>query len=79
MWRVVDKLHITEGGGRLIRITSSSIPSLVSQPTVLGIMLLLIPGMCLSPGMGAEDVGIRKRRVSSRLSYARGMRKVSTA
>ena len=33
--------------------------------------------MCRSPGMGAEDVGIRKRRVASRLSETRGVRKVS--
>ena len=35
--------------------------------------------MCLSPGRGAEDVGIRKRRVSSPLSETRGMREVSAA
>ena len=33
--------------------------------------------VCLSPGRGAEDVGIRKRRVTSRLSETRGVRKVS--
>ena len=35
--------------------------------------------MRLSPGMGAEDVSIRKRRVVSRLSETRGVRKVSAA
>ena len=35
--------------------------------------------MCLSPGRPTEDVGIRKRRVTSRLSETRGVRKVSVA
>ena len=35
--------------------------------------------MCLSPGIGAEDVGIRKRRVASRLAETAGVRKVSAA